>query len=108
MSQLHGYDGLHNGQTRAEYQKNYKRVEDIVIKSQGDIDKALSLSRTQANRITDEYKAINRAMAAKEMARTTNNSMYMEIFEVFFHRAYELGSVSKQDYREYKLKKLGI
>jgi hypothetical protein len=33
---------------------------------------------------------------------------YEEIFETFFHRAYELGSVSKQEYREYKLEKLGI
>jgi hypothetical protein len=28
------------------------------------------------------------------------------IFEVFFQRAYELGTVSKQDYREYKLQKI--
>lgn len=31
-----------------------------------------------------------------------------EIFEVFFQRAYELGSVTKQEYREYKLEKLGL
>ena len=41
------------------------------------------------------------AMAAKEMG-------YIEIFEIFFHRAYELGSVSKQEYREYQMEKLGI
>ena len=46
-------------------------------------------------------KAINRAMSAKQMG-------YEEIFEVFFQRAYELGSVSKQEYREYKLEKLGL
>jgi hypothetical protein len=40
-------------------------------------------------------------MAAKEMNQE-------HIFEVFFVRAYELGSVSKQDYRNYKLEKLGI
>ena len=61
----------------------------------------ISLSKTQACRITDEWKAINRAMAAKEMKQE-------EIFEVFFQRAYELGSVSKQEYRDYKLEKLGI
>lgn len=46
-------------------------------------------------------KAINRAMAAKELN-------HEHLFEVFFRRAYELGSVGKQEYREYQLKKLGI
>ena len=40
-------------------------------------------------------------MAAKEMG-------HEHIFEVFFQRAYELGSVSKQDYRDYQLERLGI
>ena len=93
--------GKWNGQTKAEFEKNYKRVKDIVDKSAGDEDKAVVLSKTQANRISDEFKAINRAMAAKSMKED-------HIFEVFFQRAYELGSVSKQEYREYKLEKLGI
>ncbi len=93
--------GKYNGQSKSEFEKNYKRVKDIVEKSSGDVDKMSSLSRTQAGRIYDEWKAINRAMVAKE-------SGYEEIFEVFFHRAYELGSVSKQEYREYKLEKLGL
>lgn len=93
--------GKWNGQSKAEFEKNYKRVQDIVDKSAGDEDKAIALSQTQANRITDEFKAINRAMAAKSMNQE-------HIFEVFFQRAYELGSVSKQEYREYKLEKLGI
>ena len=93
--------GKWNGQTKAEFEKNYKRVKDIVDKSAGDEDKAVALSKTQANRISDEFKAINRAMVAKSMKED-------HIFEVFFQRAYELGSVSKQEYREYKLEKLGI
>jgi hypothetical protein len=93
--------GKWNGQTKSEFDKNYKRVNDIVDKSNGDSDKMISLSRTQAGRIHDEFKALNRAMAAKEMG-------HEEIFEVFFQRAYELGSVSKQEYREYRLEKLGI
>jgi len=93
--------GKWNGQTKSEFEKNYKRVQDIVDKSAGDEDKAITLSQTQATRITDEFKAINRAMAAKAMNQE-------HIFEVFFQRAYELGSVSKQEYREYKLEKLGI
>ena len=94
-------EGKYNGQTKAEFDKNYQRVKDIVDKSASDVDKAIALSQTQANRITDEFKAINRAMAAKAMNQE-------HIFEVFFQRAYELGSVSKQEYREYKLEKLGI
>ena len=94
-------EGKYNGQTKAEFEKNKVRVSDIWIKSGADIEKAKSLSMTQANRITDEWKALNRSFAAREMG-------YEEIFEIFFHRAYELGSVSKLEYREYKLDKLGI
>ena len=91
----------YNGQNKAEFQKNYQRIVDIINKSQGDKSKEESLSKTQANRITDEWKAINRAMAAKEMG-------HENIFDIFFRRAYELGSVPKQEYREYQLSKLGI
>jgi hypothetical protein len=108
-----------NGQTKTEFEKNFKRVKDIVDKSAGNIDKAIVLSKTQANRITDEWKALNRAFAAKQngipeffFAGTPiddeNKDVYEAIFETFFQRAYELGSVSKQEYREYKLEKLGI
>jgi hypothetical protein len=93
--------GRWNGQSKAEYDKNYKRVSDIVTKSDGDKDKQERLAKTQANKITDEFKAINRAMAAKDMG-------HENLFEVFFQRAYELGSVSKQEYREYQMEKLGI
>lgn len=94
-------NGRYNGQTKAEYQKNFKRVRDIVDKTGKDTEHAIRLAQTQANRITDEHKAINRAMVAKEMG-------HEHIFEVFFQKAYELGVVSKQEYREYKLSKLGI
>lgn len=94
-------NGKYNGQTKSEFDKNYKRVKDIVEKSGGDVDKMVSLAKIQANRICDEWKAINRSMVAKELG-------YEEIFEVFFDKAYKLGSVSKQEYREYKLEKLGI
>ena len=94
-------EGKYNGQTKSEFEKNKVRVSDIWIKSNGDVDKAIALAKTQANRITDEWKSLNRSFTAKEMG-------YEEIFEVFFQRAYELGSVSKQEYREYKLQKLGI
>ena len=92
---------INYGQTKSEFDKNFKRVSDIVAKSDGDVEKAKSLSRTQAMRISDEFKALNRAICAKEMG-------HIEIFEIFFQRAYELGSVSKQEYREYRLETLGI
>jgi hypothetical protein len=93
--------GRWNGQTKSEFDKNFKRVSDIVVKSDGDKEKAIRLAKQQTAKITDEWKAINRAMAAKQAG-------HEYIFEVFFQRAYELGTVTKQEYREYKLEKLGI
>ncbi len=100
--------GSYNGQSKAEFAKNFKRVKDIITKSNGDQDKAIRLARTQANLIKDEIKALNRANAAQQMERVEDEPIYESIFEVFFQRAYELGSVTKQDYRNYKLEKLGI
>lgn len=93
--------GKWKGQSKSEFDKNYKRIGDIIEKANGDTEREKSLSRTQAGRITDEFKALNRAMCAKEMG-------HEEIFEIFFQRAYELGSVSKQEYRQYRLETLGI
>lgn len=93
--------GNYKGQSKAEFLKNYKRVKDIVDKSEGDEEVAVKLAKRQAKLITDEHKAINRAMAAKEMG-------HIHIHDVFFRRAYEVGSVSKQDYRDYMLEILGI
>jgi hypothetical protein len=90
----------YNGQSKAEFNKNYKRIADIIEKSD-DQTRQCTLAQTQAGRISDEWKAINRAMAAKEMGHD-------HLFEIFFRRAYDLGSVNKQEYREYQLSKLGI
>jgi thiaminase len=94
-------NGKYNGQTKSEYLKNYKRVNDMLTKAPGDSEQQTRLAQKQANAITDEHKAINRAMVAKELGQE-------HIFEVFFRKAYELGSVGKQEYREYQLSKLGI
>ncbi len=91
----------YTGQSKPEYLKNFTRVKDIVTKAPGDEDKQIRLAQTQAHLIKDEHKALNRAFAARDLEQE-------HIFEVFFQRAYELGSVSKQDYRQYKLEKLGI
>lgn len=95
---------MYNGQTKSEFEKNYKRVSDIIEKSAGEEGKAIRLASQQAAKITDEWKAINRALAAK----SGKTKMHEAIFEVFFQRAYELGSVSKKEYREYKIDKLGL
>jgi len=71
--------GKWNGQSKAEFEKNYKRVKDIVDKSNGDCDKMVSLSRTQAGRIHDEWKALNRAMVAKEKGHV--GGKYFEDFD---------------------------
>ena len=94
-------NGKYNGQTKSEYLKNYKRVNDMLTQAPGDSEQQTRLAQKQANAITDEHKAINRAMVAKELGQE-------HIFEVFFRKAYELGSVGKQEYREYQLSKLGI
>jgi len=91
--------GEYNGQTKTEFEKNYKRVRDIVSKSEGDQEKQNKLAKLQADKITDEYKALNRARAASELG-------YENIFELFFRKAYELGSVPTQEYRDYVLTKL--
>jgi hypothetical protein len=93
-------NGKYNGQTKSEYLKNYKRVNDMLSKS-NDEDVQVRLAQKQANAITDEKKSLNRAMVAKELGQE-------HIFEVFFRRAFELGSVGKQEYRDYQLSKLGI
>lgn len=87
------------GQSKAEFKKNYTRVRDIISKSEGSVEKQIALASKQAKLITDEHKAINRAMAAKEIGNE-------HIFDVFFRRAYELGSVGTQEYREYVISKL--
>lgn len=91
----------YKGQSKDEFNKNYKRISDIIQKSDGDVDKQISLAKTQANRITNEYKCINRAMAAKEMGHD-------HLFDIFFRRSYEIGAVGKQQFREYQLEQLGF
>lgn len=93
--------GTYNGQSEPEYLKNYKRVNDMLEKAPGDKEAQIRLAQKQANLITNEFKAINRAMVARELKQE-------HIFEVFFRRAYELGAVPKQEYRDYQLSKLGV
>jgi thiaminase len=76
-------NGKYNGQTKLEYLKNYKRVNDMLAKSPGDEESQCRLAQKQANAITDEMKALNRAMVAKELGQE-------HIFEVFSVRLMNL------------------
>lgn len=89
----------YKGQSQKDYQKNYTRINDIITKSKGDKEVARKLAKTQADRITDEHKAVNRAFVAKELGQE-------EVFDIFLTRAFELGSVGKQEYRDYRLEQL--
>lgn len=87
------------GQSEKDIAKNYQRINDIIKKSNGNLEKAESLANQQAKLITNEWKAINRALAARELDRE-------DLFEIFFTRAYELGSVSQMEYRDYVINRL--
>ena len=86
-------------QPKREFDKNSKRVQAIVDRNPHDLEKQLNDARSQSKRITTEEKAFNRAVVAKDMG-------HEEIFEVFLKRSADLGAVSKQDYRKYKIEKL--
>jgi hypothetical protein len=91
----------YKGQSKREFSKNYTRIEDIITKSNGDKDRQMKLAQIQADRITDEHKCINRAMAAKEMG-------HEHLFDIFFRRGFEIGAVGKQEFRAYQLEQLGF
>ena len=93
------YSKSTSGQSRLEFEKNYTRVKNIALKADGDKSKENSEASKQAKLIKDEWKAINRSKAAKELG-------YENISDIFFRRAYELGSVKTQEYRDYVLTKL--
>jgi len=82
-----------------DYDKNYMRVHDIIRKADGDKDKAISLAKTQANRIKVDGKAVSRYRVAKEEG-------FDDIADVFMDRAIELGQVDLKTSRNHKIDKL--
>ncbi len=91
--------GMDRWMTSKEYDKNYMRVHDIMRKAGDDIEKAKSLAQTQADRISVDNKALSRYRVAEQEGFT-------EISEVFIHRAYSLGQVDTQTYREWQIDNL--
>jgi hypothetical protein len=83
-------------QTKKEFTKNEKRIKDIIAKCGGDKEKEISKAKTMANSIDTPEKAYNRGHVAKELG-------YEHIFEVFYNRAFELGSVTVAEHRDHMI-----
>ena len=86
-------------QSKTEFAKNKKRIVDLINKCEGDRDKEIKKAQQMANAIDTPEKAYNRGHVAKDMG-------YEHIFEVFYQRAYELGSVTIAEHREHEIDKL--
>lgn len=86
-------------QSKKEFDKNAKRIKDLVDKCNGDTEHQIRKAQTMANSIDTPEKAYNRGYVAKEMG-------YEHIFEVFYERAFELGSVTTAEHREHIINKL--
>jgi replicative DNA helicase len=63
--------------------KDEMRINDIIRKSGGDKTKAEALARTMASRITDYYKAVRRAKAARSLG-------HANLADIFNDRTKEL------------------
>lgn len=86
-------------QSRAEFVKNEKRIKDLVAKCDGDKQKEINKAFEMAAKITTPEKAYNRGHVAREMG-------YEHIFEVFYQKAYELGSVTVAEHRDHQIEKI--
>lgn len=86
-------------QSKAEFQKNEKRIKDLVAKCGGDKQKEINKAFEMAVKITTPEKAYNRGHVARELG-------YEHIFNVFYERAYELGSVSTAEHRDHQIDKI--
>jgi hypothetical protein len=86
-------------QSRAEFVKNEKRIKDLVAKCGGDKQKEVNKAAQMANSIDTPEKAYNRGHVARELG-------YEHIFEVFYQRAYELGSVTTAEHRDHQIEKI--
>jgi hypothetical protein len=71
---------LERSQSTDPESKDVMRISDIIKKSGGDDNKALTLARTMAKLIKDYYKAMRRAKAAEEAGRE-------DLAEIFYNRA---------------------
>lgn len=82
-------------------QKDTKRVEDIITKSNGDKEKQKKLAKVMADRIEHLEKAIARYFVSVKLKQP-------HIAEIFLRRAEELdkNGLYRKDYEEQKVKTL--
>lgn len=83
-------------QSKAEFTKNEKRIKDLVAKCDGDKEKEIKKAQQMANSIDTPEKAYNRGHVARELG-------YEHIFEVFYQRAFALGSVTVAEHRDHMI-----
>jgi len=86
-------------QSRKDFLKNEIRIKDLVAKCNGDKNQEIAKAITMANSIDKPEKAYNRGYVAKELG-------YEHIFDVFYNRAFELGSVTKAEHRDYQIEQI--
>jgi hypothetical protein len=80
-------------------EKDRKRIDDIISKSAGDIEKQKKLALQMCNLITTEQKALGRYLVAKEYKID-------HLAEIFLERAKELGITGAQEWRKYVIDNL--
>lgn len=94
---------MKNNQSDGEYQKNYKRINDLIYACTKagvlDIDAAIKKATRDALKIKTEWKAINRGKIAIKLG-------YADIGECFLARAHELGTDGAVEFRDYKFKQM--
>lgn len=85
-------------QTQSMLMKHDHRIDDIMVKSEGDHDKAIKLATTQMNRIKSGEKCFYRGLAAEKMVGEKNKKgesypkkTLLEISDLFFHKSKQLG-----------------
>ena len=70
--------------------KDMRRINDMVRKTEGDVPKMLKLAQNMANSIDDVAKAKRRADAAKSMFKTSKSGVFNKIAAIFTARYNEL------------------
>lgn len=86
-------DKLDEKQTASMLTKHKMRVRDILINSDYDISKSITLAERQASKIKDGEKAYYRGITAEQMSteETEYKKVLSEISKIFLFRSKQLG-----------------
>jgi hypothetical protein len=66
---------------KADFDKHFKRVKDIIEKSNGDMDKALRLTQLMADKIESSDKAYGRYLVAMELGHEKIADIFLEKYK---------------------------